>query len=252
MLMELKDQVADYWNRRSSGFSDAVMDEIRNGTNPSRDVILEGLGIGPGSKVLDVGCGPGYYEMLLGDVGAEMHAIDYSEDMVEKARANVLKSGFAADVRQMDAQSLDYPDGCFDAVLSRNVLWSLPDPETAYREMLRVMKPGARAYVCDGNYYLHLHDEAYRRKRPRAAELAEKAVGSHYRFNDDKVDFREMDAIASSLPASARRRPQWDCEILMSLPCSEIRTRLRRFVSVDDESLVGSFEIIFTKEDSQA
>ena len=71
MLMELKDQVADYWNRRSSGFSDAVMDEIRNGTNPSRDVILEGLGIGPGSKVLDVGCGPGYYEMLLGDVGAE-------------------------------------------------------------------------------------------------------------------------------------------------------------------------------------
>ena len=39
MLMELKDQVADYWNRRSSGFSDAVMDEVRNGTNPSRGVI---------------------------------------------------------------------------------------------------------------------------------------------------------------------------------------------------------------------
>ena len=248
--MELKDQVADYWDRRSSGFSEAVLDEIQNGTNPSREEISRWLGIAEGAKVLDVGCGPGYFEMLLGDSGAEFHAVDYSKDMVERARENARKAGIAVEIRRMDAQDLDYPDGTFDAVLSRDVLWSLPDPEAAYREMLRVMKPGARAYIRDGNYYLHLHDGSYRRKPRLNAPPREDRAGSHYRFNADNVDFREMDAMAEALPASRRRRPQWDAEILASLPCSEIRMRLSRFLSVNDESLIGSFEIFFAKEGS--
>ena len=250
--MELKDQVADYWNRRSSGFSDAVNDEIQNGMNASKNTIVEELGIVTGSKVLDVGCGPGYFEMLLGDTGAEIHAIDYSEGMVARARDNISKRGFSADVRQMDAQKLDFPDGTFDAVLSRDVLWSLPDPEAAYREILRVMKPGAKAYVRDGNYYLHLHDETYRRKPDPRPERIGETAGSHYRFNKDQVDFREMDDLALDLPSSSRRRPQWDAGILASLPCSEVRMNLRRFISASGESLVGSFEIFFTKEDSEA
>ncbi len=249
--MELKDQVADYWDRRSSGFSQAVNDEIKNGTNPYRKDIVETLGIGPGSKVLDIGCGPGYFEMLLGDTGAEFHAIDYSREMVSQARDNIRRAGFAADVRHMDAQKLDYPDGMFDAVMSRDVFWSLPDPEAAYGEMLRVMKPGAKAYIRDGNYYLHLHDETYRRKPSLPSEHVGRRAGSHYKFNDDKVDFREMDVLALDLPASSHRRPQWDADILASLPCSEIRMKLRRFTSVNEESLVGSFEIFFTKEDSK-
>ncbi len=250
--MELKDQVADYWDRRSSGFSEAINDEIKNGTNPSRLEITEALGIRAGARVLDVGCGPGYFEMLLGRTGAEFYAIDYSKDMVERARDNISKAGFAADVRHMDAQRLDFQDGMFDAVVSRDVFWSLPDPEAAYREMLRVMKPGAKAYIRDGNYYLHLHDETYRRKPAPRLEHVGNQAGSHYKFNDGQVDFKEIEDLALDLPASSHRRPQWDADILASLPCSEIRIKMRRFESVKGESLVGSFEIFFTKEDSKA
>ena len=250
--MDLKDQVADYWDRRSSGFSEAVKDEIRNGANPSRDEIISWLGIGAGSKVLDIGCGPGYFEMLLGGTGAEFYAIDYSREMVVKATENAAKAGVAADIRRMDAQRLDFPDSMFDAVVSRNVLWSLTDPESAYREMLRVMKPGARAYVADGNYYLHLHDGSYRRKLLPRPNAPDQRAGSHYKFNKDQVDFKEIEDLALDLPASSRRRPQWDADVLASLPCTEIRMKLRRFESVSGGSLVGSFEIFFTKEDPKA
>ncbi|MBP5203238.1 MAG: class I SAM-dependent methyltransferase [Candidatus Methanomethylophilaceae archaeon] len=249
--MELKDQIADYWDRRSLGFSAAVKDEILNGTNASGPEIVRELGIREGVKVLDVGCGPGYFEMLLGDTGAEFHAIDYSQNMVEAARANLAERGIEAEVRRMDAQSLEYPDRTFDAVISRSVFWSLPDPEAAYREMLRVMKPGARAYLSDGNFYLHTHDSTYRRKRLPEKAKREPVAGSHERFNYGNVDFKEIEILAEGLPCSSRVRPQWDLGVLCDLPCSDVRARIRRFDSEDGRRLAGSFELFFTKEEDR-
>ena len=249
--MELKDRIADYWDRRSLGFSAAVKDEILNGKNASCPEIVRELDIGEGTRVLDVGCGPGYFEMMMRDTGAEFHAIDYSQDMVKAARDNMAENGIRADVRHMDAQRLEYPDGMFDAVVSRNVFWSLPDPEAAYREMLRVMRPGAKAYLSDGNFYLHIHDASYRRKRKPEDRPKEPVAGSHDRFNYGNVDFKEIEILAKDLPCSMHARPQWDLDILCSLPCSDIRTRIRRFDSEDGRRLAGYFELFFTKEETE-
>jgi SAM-dependent methyltransferase len=248
--MELKDRIADYWDRRSLGFSAAVKDEILNGKNASCPEIVRELGIGKGTKVLDVGCGPGYFEMMMKGTGAEFHAIDYSQDMVRAACANLAENGMQADVRRMDAQRLEYPDGTFDAVIARNVFWSLPDPKAAYREMLRVMRPGAKAYLSDGNFYLHIHDASYRRRRGPKDRPREPVAGSHYRFNCGNVDFNEIEALAEDLPCSMHARPQWDLGILSSLPCSDIRARIRRFDSEDGRRLAGCFELFFTKEET--
>lgn len=61
--------------------------------------------------------------------------------MLAEARKNAVHYGVDIDFRRMDAQKLDFEDGIFDLVISRNVLWNLEQPEQAYREWLRVLKP---------------------------------------------------------------------------------------------------------------
>ena len=46
-------------------------------------------------------------------------------------------------------------------------------------------------------------------------------------------------------------RPQWDMGILGSLPCSDIKARIRRFDSEDGRRLAGCFELFFTKEETE-
>ena len=71
------------------------------------------------------------------------------------------KLRISVDVRQMDAQHLTFADASFDAVVSRNVLWNLDDPEVAYREICRVLRPGGVLILEDGNMYLYMNDPEY-------------------------------------------------------------------------------------------
>ena len=248
-VLELIDKVTDYWDRRCGGFSGAVIDEIDNGDNPRREEIVSRLGLKNGTRLLDVGCGPGYYEMLLADTGAELHAVDYSQGMVDKARENLASKGINADVRQMNALDLDYPDGYFDAVVSRNVLWGLTEPVRAYSEILRVLRPGGRAYILDGNYYLHLFDESYRRPPAPPRSGGRDMPGSHFKFNKDQVDFKEIEILAQDLPLSRVRRPQWDVDVLCGMDCAEID--IRPVKAGVDRRVVTAFEIFIVKEDMQ-
>lgn len=61
----------------------------------------------------------------------------------------------------MDAQHLTFADASFDAVVSRNVLWNLDDPEAAYREICRVLRPRGVLILEDGNMYLYMNDPEY-------------------------------------------------------------------------------------------
>lgn len=226
------------------------MDEVVNGTMDLRDRLIDLLGIHEGTKVLDIGCGPGMFEMIFGSTGAELFAIDYSQGMVDEAVSNTGRMGIVADIRRMNAQELEFEDEMFDVIVSRDVFWSLVDPEATYREIVRVMKPGAKAFIIDGNYYLGLFDENYRYKPPKTPQVQKKEpVGSHYKFHDGKVDFKVMDELAKDLPLSRQKRPQWDVQILCDLPCSDINVRMRAHPQEDGlPRRIGRFEITFTKE----
>ena len=238
--MDLSDKIADYWDRRSSGFSDAVTDEYRNGANNLREKLVSELKIIPGMRILDAGCGPGYFEMLLRDTGAEIHAIDFSEGMVAKATENAPH----AKVCRMDVQNMSYPDGYFDAVISRNMFWCLTEPEKAYSELVRVMKPGAKAVIIDANYYRGLFDRNYART---VSPESSASVGNHAKFNSDNVDFREIENLARDMPLSSILRPVWDLGVLCTLPVSEAKFGISSHMT-DGFRRIGLFEIIFTKE----
>jgi ubiquinone/menaquinone biosynthesis C-methylase UbiE len=81
--------------------------------------------------------------------------------MLEMARSNSERFGVSGTFLRMDAQDLDFPDESFDLILSRNLIWDLERPRKAYEEWLRVLRPGGRMIIFDGNFYLHLYDKDF-------------------------------------------------------------------------------------------
>jgi SAM-dependent methyltransferase len=108
-------------------------------------------GLAPGARVLDVGCGPGWFwagaaDILPGDL--DLTLTDLSAGMVEEATArtgglrNLTVRGQAA-----DAAALPFADGAFDAVFAMHMLYHVPDPAVGIAEIARVLKPGGMAVV---------------------------------------------------------------------------------------------------------
>jgi SAM-dependent methyltransferase len=88
------------------------------GTRNEVEFLIEQLGLAPGSRVLDVGCGPGRHSLALAERGIEVVGIDISERFVELARAAADSAGLdAATFVRLDARSLPF-DAEFDAAIS--------------------------------------------------------------------------------------------------------------------------------------
>jgi ubiquinone/menaquinone biosynthesis C-methylase UbiE len=106
-----------------------------------------------GARVLEVGSGTGFITSILVELGFRVEGIDLSEAMLAVARANIEKEGFGKRVHlsQGDAESLSFPDNHFEVVVSRWVLWTLPRPAEAIREMARVLTPGGTVVLVDGS-----------------------------------------------------------------------------------------------------
>lgn len=117
-------------------------------TNVGRRAAVEYINQQAGNHVLEVGVGTGlalpYYRADM-----EVTGIDFSKEMLGKARTKVAKMGLhhVKDLRQMDARDLDFPDNCFDTVTAMHIVSVVPDPERVVSEMARVCKPGGKVVI---------------------------------------------------------------------------------------------------------
>lgn len=104
----------------------------------------------PYGKALEIGAGTGFFSLNLRQAGVmdEVHVTDISAGMVEAARRNAARLGFEIDGRVADAERLPYDDASFDLVVGHAVIHHIPDVELAFREMLRVLRPGGRLVIC--------------------------------------------------------------------------------------------------------
>ena len=125
---------ADLWDARAADWA-AHERQYR----PLYDEALRVMGAGPGSALLDAGCGSGVFLRAAADHGAEVSGLDASAAMIEIARSRVPE----ADLRIGDLQFLPYDADSFDAVTSFSSFWYAADPIEALREAGRVAKPGA-------------------------------------------------------------------------------------------------------------
>ena len=154
-LDPIKQQVTAHWDRRAAHFDEDFGHSI--GSPAERvawDRILD-LVIPKGAPLdaLDVGSGTGFLTLELAARGHRATGIDFAPAMVARAREKAATQGLAARFEQGDAENLPYPNGSFDLVISRHVLWTLPHPEAALDEWLRVLRPGGRLAVIDGAQY---------------------------------------------------------------------------------------------------
>jgi ubiquinone/menaquinone biosynthesis C-methylase UbiE len=134
-----------YDDKWSISFDQRCIDYARD-----RFVAIAGEPAGPYPTALEVGCGTGFFSLNLKLAGIidECHVTDISPGMVQATVRNAERLGFPVDGRTADAEVLPYDDDTFDLVVGHAVIHHIPDVERAFREMLRVLKPGGRVVVC--------------------------------------------------------------------------------------------------------
>lgn len=107
------------------------------------------LGIGPGSRVLDIAAGPGSSALLLAeDFGADVLGIDISPELVDRART-AGRGAEGVEFIVADAELLPLATGGFDAVFCECALSTFPDKSSALAEFARVLRPGGRLGLTD-------------------------------------------------------------------------------------------------------
>lgn len=150
----VKQLVAAHWDRRAAHFDEDFGHSIKTaGERAAWDRML-GLAIPGGGPLdaLDVGCGTGFLSLELAARGHRVTGVDFAPAMLDAANAKAAARGAAIRFEAGDAEQLRFADGSFDLVVSRHVLWTLPHPEAAIDEWIRVLRPGGRLALWDGQF----------------------------------------------------------------------------------------------------
>jgi ubiquinone/menaquinone biosynthesis C-methylase UbiE len=130
-----------------------------------KEIIIDGLRLRGGERVLDVGCGMGADVFdLAAKVGATGHVtgIDISASVIAEARRRAEGRHLPVSFEIGDSQSLHFADGAFDAVRTERMLMHVPDAERAFGEMVRVLRPGGRMSVFDFDWETQFCDSPLR------------------------------------------------------------------------------------------
>ena len=217
-MNNLKNEIHDYWTNRARGYSEYNQQEMADARRTMwRDKLLRLLDRQfPNRKheeitILDVGTGPGFFAILLAEAGYQVTAVDYTEEMLKEARQNAGELAETIQWQVGDAQELELESESYDAVVTRNVTWNLPDPAKAYREWNRVLKKGGVLYNFDADWYGHLYNEEKRSSYEKdRKQTEEQNVEDYY----SGTDIEKMEEIARQVPLSRLERPKWDIETM--------------------------------------
>jgi SAM-dependent methyltransferase len=125
------------------------------------------------ADILDIACGTGFVSLIAAGLGHRVTGIDLAEPMLTEARAEASRLRVNADFQMHDAVAPGFARESFDAITSRHFLWTLREPETAFRNWHALVRPGGRVISIDGFWF---HDQPAE-DEPAAAE---DIFGRHY------------------------------------------------------------------------
>ena len=154
MTNVVKQQVAAHWDRRAPRFDDDFGHSIRTPAERAAwdrilDLVLGGRSV---LHALDAGCGTGFLAFELAARGHHVTGVDFAPAMLAEARRKAAERGVSIRFEEADAERLPFMAGSFDLAISRHLLWTLQHPEAAIDEWIRVLRPGGRLVVVDGQF----------------------------------------------------------------------------------------------------
>lgn len=207
-INNIESRVQNYWTKRAHDFNIVRKNELNSSISKRwTEEIVHFLPEDKPLRILDVGTGTGYFAILLSQIGHQVTGIDLTDAMLQEARENAALYQVCPVFLQMDAQNLDFPDQSFDVVISRNLTWTLPEPETAYKEWMRVLKKGGILLNFDADYASNV-----RNQNTSASYISDTEVYGHCGVTPELE--QENASITLSMPMSRKRRPCWDQEFL--------------------------------------
>lgn len=204
---ELKNRIVTYWTKRSHAFGDLREREQKSETGQAWLAEIErNLPPGKALKILDVGCGTGMFALMLAARGHDATGIDLTEHMILHARELAARQRSTAKFYCMDAENPDFPNDSFDAVITRNLTWTLPHAEQAYAQWLRILKPGGILLNFDADYG---HDSCVKETEALPPRHAHRSMSMEM--------LQECETIKEQLAISSQSRPAWDAALLRQI-----------------------------------
>ncbi|WP_158735602.1 class I SAM-dependent methyltransferase [Alteribacillus sp. YIM 98480] len=137
------------WNTAIYKFWPPIYDKLFNSGKflEARKKIFQGQEFGETQHILFVGVGTGADLELINHKDLHITAIDYSHEMLEKAKAKFQSSSIQ--FFKMDAQDMHFKDNQFDVVAASLVLSVVPDTDKCMKEMVRILKPDGKIIIFD-------------------------------------------------------------------------------------------------------
>ena len=210
--MQIRDRIIAYWKGRSADFGALRKKELTSDLAPRWLREITPHIKDHHQRILDLGTGTGFFAFLLAQKGYSVTGIDLTEDMIAVAKEQVLvlqdSLQGTVDFHCMDAMKLDFSDESFDVILARNLTWTLPDVESAYKEWYRVLAPKGVLINIDGDYGVEL-------KVPVVAQ-------HHIHETVSNEALQECIAITEGLSISRMDRPHWDVHMIRKAGFSRV------------------------------
>lgn len=232
--MEMQDKaraVGQRWDYCAAGY-DKIIEEERQTQEECWRQLLMAHRPAQSGELLDIGTGPGFFAILMAKAGWKVTGIDCSAAMIETASRNARKAGIDATFRQEDIHATSFPGQSFDYIVCRNVTWILYDPEKAFCEWFRLLKPGGRLLYLDANWY-YVKDEAERAAREHDEKEYRRLYGVPVDTycGDDLTD----QTFQQTLFFNHVDRPRWDRDHLPRFGFTNVQITPRLNEQVYDE-----------------
>lgn len=227
MTKTIFEQVEKAWSADSADYDTLIQKQLKNQKDVAhwQSELKTVLGEKP-LRVLDVGCGPGFFSVMLARLGHSVTAVDGAEGMVECALRNAKKEGLNVDVYLGDVILLDREkEESFDAIVSRDVVWTLYDPEKAFRRWSSLLKADGKIVIYDGDY---------RRDQSSLRYFILKLASNGITFFTEGFKRHERQHGTAGngfekLPMIRHKRPQKDRELLLQVGFERTETTSDRF-----------------------
>ena len=204
------EEIESAWTADSAGYDESVKAQLKNQRDLrhwSEELQLL-LGAQP-LRILDVGCGPGFFSIVLSRLGHFVKAIDGAEGMVEHANANFRTEGCSVTAHLEDAVTLpDEEAESYDVIISRDVVWTLYDPAAAFQRWKEVLKPGGRVIIYDGNYRRDRKDlktRGWMAFSQLLTVVTERKLPRYKEHSDDTGAFGRLPLVRQERPGADRR-----------------------------------------------
>ena len=208
---QIKEEIAEYWNGRGGVYDTHPGHGLKSKEEKTEWLKFLKDAMPAGAKrVLDVGAGTGFLTLLLAELGYNVKSVDLSEGMQADAKRKSIE-GNLTDMIEFaiaDAEKTGEPDNSFDVVVNRHLLWTLPHPSEAVDEWLRVVKPGGKVIVIDGDWKKHQRELENMSEEERAAHERKRIEWEEKMKAENKKVY--SDELKDSLPLNDGKRAPID------------------------------------------